>query len=160
MDLLRCSSLTSWDLSSIQSILCKTSLRRVKALLLKVSLEKQSGNQKRFSPSYGPNSSAPFFPTRHWKQCVSISLSLGNKSQMLITKIEIDSWGKQRIVSSPQLSLPLRTLLGCSQSGSLRQLMHNPMGTFTVHSPTLRSGLGSAESDAVSGRLCLATFLI
>lgn len=55
---------------------------------------------------------------------------------MLITEIEIDSRGKRRIVSSPQLALPLRSLPGCSQPGSLRQPMRNPAGTLAVLSPT------------------------
>lgn len=128
MDLFRCSSLISWDLSSIQSIRCKSSLGRVKALLLKISLGKQSGNQKQFSPSYAPNFSPPLLPPRHWKQHVSISPSLGSKSQMLRTEIEIESRGKQRFVPSPQLSLPLRPLPGRSQPGGLWQPMHNPAG--------------------------------
>jgi len=46
MDLLRCSSATSWQRRSFYSILCWTLLQRVKAVLLKISPREWSGRQK------------------------------------------------------------------------------------------------------------------
>lgn len=94
----------SWDLSS-RDLTVNTGQEFTltgQGFALNEHLGKQSRNQKWFSPNSAPNSS-PLLP----QNTENISFPLRNKAQVPITKIEIDSWGKQGIVWSPSFPCPL-----------------------------------------------------
>lgn len=136
MDLFRCNSLSGWEPRSIQSILCRASLQRVKALLLEISSEELSGNQKWFSPSEAPDVSPPWFSPRHWERRGSTCLPLGSKLQLLITEMEVDAGGEWS-------SSPCPSFLSPSQPGGWWQRARSRLDAFTCSSPW--SALGQTE---------------
>lgn len=136
MDLFRCNSLSGQDPRNIQSILCRASLHRVKALLFEISSGELSGNQKWLSLSEAPNVSPPWFSPRHWERRGSTCLPLGSKLQLLITEMEADAGGERS-------SSPCPSFLSPSQPGGWWQQARSPLDAFTCSPP--RSALGQTE---------------
>lgn len=106
MDLFRCNSLSGWDPRSIQSILCRVSLQRVKALLFEISSGELSGNQKWLSPSEAPNVSPPWFSPRHRTAWLHLP-SPREQAAAADNRDGSGCWRWAEQLTMPQLSQPL-----------------------------------------------------
>lgn len=154
MDLFRCNSLSGWDPRSIQSILCRVSLQRVKALLFEISSGELSGNQKWLSLSEAPNVSPPWFSPRHRTAWLHLP-SPREQAAAADNRDGSGCWRWAEQLTMPQLSQPLaarRLVAAGTKSPGCLHLLAPMEHSGADRAEAMPSAAGSASLPSSASR--------